>query len=135
MIQSDEFAKAASSSKGSEHSSVINSCNLTSDASNFVPDEQSPADEALLESSSLCSLGASNNRNICSRKHDDIDDSVQNNEEIVKKKAAREGTGVKRSRNAEVHNLCERVRDIHIGDVMTRNSLRNYELGDYYTLQ
>ncbi|XP_047150941.1 transcription factor PHYTOCHROME INTERACTING FACTOR-LIKE 15-like [Vigna umbellata] len=158
MIKRAEFSKAASSSKGSEHSSVINSCNgsvesqnpLSSDASNLVPDEQSPAvghnsglvvrgsrglhrnqksssvgfegkgkaetkysDEGLLESSSVCSLGASNNRNVCGRKHDDIDDSVQNYEEaedVVKEKPAREGTGVKRSRNAEVHNLCERKR-------------------------
>lgn len=40
---------------------------------------------------------------------------VQNDEEpedVVKEKPAWEGTGVKRSRNAEVHNLCERVREI-----------------------
>lgn len=74
-------------------------------------------DEALLESSSLCSLGASNNRNICSKKHDDIDDdstylsdSDEEPEYVVKEKPTREGTGVKRSRNAQVHNLCERKR-------------------------
>ncbi|TKY52396.1 Transcription factor PIL1 [Spatholobus suberectus] len=72
--------------------------------------------EALLESSSLCSLGASNNRNVCSRKHDDIDDSTylsdndEEPEDAVKEKPARESTGVKRSRNAETHNLCERKR-------------------------
>ncbi|ESW17080.1 hypothetical protein PHAVU_007G208500 [Phaseolus vulgaris] len=160
--QSSEFAKAASSTKGpDEHSSVINSSYgskgsqnlLISDASNLVPDEQSPAvghnsalsilgswgnhrnqtsisvgleakgkadtkysDGALLESSSLCSLAASNNRNVCSRKHDGIDyskhlsDNGKEAEDVVKEKPAREGTGVKRSRNSEVHNLCERKR-------------------------
>ncbi|KAG5004095.1 hypothetical protein JHK86_028234 [Glycine max] len=78
--------------------------------------KQKYCDEALLESSSLCSIGASNNRNVCSRTHDDIDDStyLSNNDEepedVVKEKPAWEGTGVKRSRNAEVHNLCERKR-------------------------
>lgn len=37
-------------------------------------------------------------------------------EDVVKEKPAREGTGVKRSRNSEVHNLCERVREGHVGD-------------------
>ncbi|KAK7392170.1 hypothetical protein VNO78_20600 [Psophocarpus tetragonolobus] len=167
-IKSSKFAKAACSSKGPDHSLVINSSEgsqgrqnpLVSDASNLVPrseetppDEQSEAmghnnalsihgscgeyfnrtsvsagvrakgkadtkkhcDEALLESSSLCSLGASNNRIVYSRKHD-IDDSIylsdndEEPEDVVKEKPAQEGTGVKRNRNAEVHNLCERKR-------------------------
>ncbi|RDX69241.1 Transcription factor PIL1, partial [Mucuna pruriens] len=169
-IKARWFAKAASSSKGPDHSLVIDSSKgsqiltglerqnpLISDASNSVPrseetppDEQSEAvghnsaisihgqyynqtssaglkakgkadtkyfDEALLESSSLCSLGASNNRNVCSsRKHDDIHDSTylsdndEEPEDVAKEKPAREGTGVKRSRNSETHNLCERKR-------------------------
>ncbi|CAJ1977929.1 unnamed protein product [Sphenostylis stenocarpa] len=68
-------------------------------------------DEALLESSSLCSLGDSNNRNVCSRKHDYIDDSAymsdvsgtndEEPEDVVKEKPAKEAARVKRSRNTE----------------------------------
>ncbi|KAK7344327.1 hypothetical protein VNO77_13799 [Canavalia gladiata] len=74
------------------------------------------ADQPLLDSSSLCSLGASNNANICFRKHADTDDSTylsdndEEPEDAVKEKPAQEGTRVKRMRNAESHNLCERKR-------------------------
>ncbi|XP_061354053.1 transcription factor PIL1-like isoform X2 [Gastrolobium bilobum] len=76
-------------------------------------------DEPLLESSSLYSLGASSNTNISSRKHDhDTDDSIylsddyndEEPEDVGKEKHARKGTRVKRSRNAENHNLHERKR-------------------------
>ncbi|XP_027367852.1 transcription factor PIL1-like [Abrus precatorius] len=73
-------------------------------------------DQALLDSSSLCSLEASNNANLCGRKHDDTDDSMylsdndEEPEDVVKEKPARDGTRVKRNRNAETHNLCEKKR-------------------------
>ncbi|KAK7356239.1 hypothetical protein VNO80_15507 [Phaseolus coccineus] len=109
--QSSEFAKAASSTKGPEHSSVINSSHgskgsqnlLISDASNLVPDEQSPA---VGHNSALSIRGSRGHQRV-------LINLVQNGkeaEDVVKEKPAREGTGVKRSRNTEVHNLCERKR-------------------------
>jgi len=89
--KSSEFAKAASSSKGPEKSSVINSCNgsegrqnlLISDGSNLVSDEQhrdqtsiSVGLEAKRKTDTKYSDGASNNRNVCSRKHDDMEYSA-----------------------------------------------------------
>ncbi|XP_025679520.1 uncharacterized protein [Arachis hypogaea] len=76
--------------------------------------------EPLIEYSSVCSLGAStNNTHIYSRKQDlhDSTYSSENDEDIEDvtkdiKNARREGNnGVRRSRNAETHNLYERRRD------------------------
>lgn len=70
--------------------------------------------ELLLASSSVCSLGASNDPNISFRKHEDTDDSIyfsdndEDPEDMVKQD--REGNRVKRSRNPEVHNLSEKKR-------------------------
>ncbi|KAL2566729.1 hypothetical protein AAZV13_19G184700 [Glycine max] len=70
--------------------------------------------EPLLASSSVCSLGASNDPNLGFRKHEDTDDStyLSDNdgepEDMVKQD--REGNRVKRSRNPEVHNLSEKKR-------------------------
>ncbi|KAJ1393334.1 Myc-type, basic helix-loop-helix [Sesbania bispinosa] len=67
-------------------------------------------------SSSVCSLGASNDPNLGIRKHEDTDDSTyfsdndEEAEDIVKEMTATEGNRVKRSRNAEIHNLSERKR-------------------------
>ncbi|XP_057736354.1 transcription factor PIF3-like isoform X2 [Arachis stenosperma] len=76
--------------------------------------------EPLIEYSSVCSLGAStNNTHIYSRKQDLHDSTYlsENDEDIEDvtkdiKNARREGNnGVRRSRNAETHNLYERRRD------------------------
>ncbi|KAJ1425588.1 Myc-type, basic helix-loop-helix [Sesbania bispinosa] len=64
------------------------------------------------QSSSLCSLAASNNIDTCSSKHDDNDDStyLSDNDEEPDEKLAQEGTRVKRRRNANSHSLYERKR-------------------------
>ncbi|KAK7284505.1 hypothetical protein RJT34_19251 [Clitoria ternatea] len=72
--------------------------------------------EPLVASSSACSLGASNDPNLGMRKHEDTDDSTylsdneEEQEDIVKHTLDREGSRVKKSRNAEVHNLSEKKR-------------------------
>ncbi|KAK7278110.1 hypothetical protein RJT34_23135 [Clitoria ternatea] len=94
----DQYHNQASSSEGSKT-------------------KEKNSDTSLLESSSLCSLGDSNQRNLCTRNRYDTDDSTylsdndEEPEDVVKEEPAQEGgTKVKRSRNAEVHNLCERKR-------------------------
>ncbi|GAU11364.1 hypothetical protein TSUD_343550 [Trifolium subterraneum] len=71
------------------------------------------------ESSSVCSLEASNDPNYGLRKlHEETDDSPyfsdneeENQENMIKGKLSREGNRAKRScRNAKVHNLSERKR-------------------------
>ncbi|TKY61642.1 Transcription factor PIF3 [Spatholobus suberectus] len=65
--------------------------------------------EPLLASSSVCSLGASNDPNLGMRKHEDTDDSTYLSDNDGDPED-REGNRVKRSRNAEVHNLSEKKR-------------------------
>ncbi|CAJ1872394.1 unnamed protein product [Sphenostylis stenocarpa] len=65
--------------------------------------------EPFLASSSVCSLGASNYPNLGIRKHEDTDDSNDEEPEDTLKQD-REGSRVKRSRNPEVHNLSEKKR-------------------------
>ncbi|XP_020227969.1 transcription factor PIL1 isoform X2 [Cajanus cajan] len=133
-IEAIKFAKA-SSSKDLDHCSVIDSYKgpqgviglerqnpLTSDASNHVPrSEETPPDEQSEAVAHNSAIGVHRSHgqyhhNQTSRNHDDIDDSTylsdndEEPEDVLKEKPAREGTGVKRSRNAQVHNLCERNR-------------------------
>ncbi|XP_054800108.1 transcription factor PHYTOCHROME INTERACTING FACTOR-LIKE 15-like [Prosopis cineraria] len=70
----------------------------------------------LVASSSLCSLGASNDPTLHSRKHEDTDDSTytsdndEETEDTVKETSARDGSRGKRIRNTQMHNLSERKR-------------------------
>ncbi|GMY17180.1 transcription factor PHYTOCHROME INTERACTING FACTOR-LIKE 15-like [Fagus crenata] len=73
--------------------------------------------EPLVASSSVCSLGASNDPTYSLRRtYEDTEDSAYQSENVeepqgLKKQApARGGTGAKRTRTAEVHNLSERRR-------------------------
>ncbi|XP_061366269.1 transcription factor PIL1-like [Gastrolobium bilobum] len=73
--------------------------------------------EPFLASSSVCSLGASNDPNFGSRKHEDTDGSTylsdsdeEPEEDMVKQMPVRQGNRIKRSRNPEIHNLTERKR-------------------------
>ncbi|XP_047178885.1 transcription factor PHYTOCHROME INTERACTING FACTOR-LIKE 15-like [Vigna umbellata] len=64
--------------------------------------------------SSVCSLGASNDPNVGIRKNEDTDDStyLSDNDEEPENRVKQDGEGnrLKRSRNAEVHNLSEKKR-------------------------
>ncbi|KAE9618869.1 hypothetical protein Lal_00047072 [Lupinus albus] len=73
--------------------------------------------EPLLQSSSVCSLGASNNTNLCSMKNEETDESTYlsdngEEQEVVKEKPAWEGKRirVKRRRDTKIHSLNERKR-------------------------
>ncbi|KAK7269538.1 hypothetical protein RIF29_22269 [Crotalaria pallida] len=74
--------------------------------------------EPLQPSSSVCSLEASNNTNICSMKNEETDESTylsdndEEPEDVVKEKPAWEGTrtGFKRGRDTKIHSLNERKR-------------------------
>ncbi|CAL0300180.1 unnamed protein product [Lupinus luteus] len=73
--------------------------------------------EPLLQSSSVCSFGASNNTNLCSMKNEETDESTyfsdsDEEQEVVKKKPAWEGKHirVKRRRDTKIHSLNERKR-------------------------
>nr|XP_028791493.1 transcription factor PHYTOCHROME INTERACTING FACTOR-LIKE 15-like [Prosopis alba] len=75
------------------------------------------SDAPLVASSSLCSLGASNDPTIRSTKHEDTDDSAyttDNDEETedttTKETPAQDGSRGKRIRNTKMHNLSERKR-------------------------
>ncbi|KAL2325689.1 hypothetical protein Fmac_024747 [Flemingia macrophylla] len=128
-IEASKFARASSnhsslidSYKGSQGLTRLERQNpLISDASNLVPrSEETPPDEqseAVGHHSAISvhrSPGQCHNQT--SRNHDDIDDSThlsdndEEPEDVMKEKPVREGNGVKRSRNAEVHNLSERKR-------------------------
>ncbi|KAK4273332.1 hypothetical protein QN277_021756 [Acacia crassicarpa] len=72
---------------------------------------------SLMASSSLCSLGASNDPSLPSRKHEDTDDStyVSDNDEETedttpKETPAQDGSRGKRIRNTRTYNLSERKR-------------------------
>ncbi|MED6134261.1 hypothetical protein PIB30_035430 [Stylosanthes scabra] len=89
-----------------------------------VVDTTGFCDDPLMEYSSVCSLGASNNTDIISTRKQEVDDSIylsENNDEDIeedammkeiKNNARREGNnnGVRRSKNSETHNLYERQR-------------------------
>ncbi|KAE9593746.1 hypothetical protein Lal_00036594 [Lupinus albus] len=74
-------------------------------------------DEPLFSSSPVWSLEASNDPKFCIMKHEDSDDestycSSDNDEEtedvVVKETTAQKGNNVKRKRNEETYNLCEK---------------------------
>ncbi|KAK7337600.1 hypothetical protein VNO77_18182 [Canavalia gladiata] len=110
------------------HTSHAQRCDqtLSSEALREKGNNANLCNEQLLPSSSVCSLGASNDPNFSTRKLEDTDDSTylsDNDEEaddveaedveaedVVKQTPDREGSRLKRSRNAEVHNLSEKKR-------------------------
>ncbi|XP_019418671.1 PREDICTED: transcription factor PIF6-like isoform X2 [Lupinus angustifolius] len=78
--------------------------------------KSSLCDEPLFSSSPVWSLEASNDPKFCIMKHEDSDESTyssrDNDEEtedvVVKETPAQEGNNVKRKRNGETYNLCEK---------------------------
>ncbi|OIV91040.1 hypothetical protein TanjilG_17000 [Lupinus angustifolius] len=81
--------------------------------------------ECLLQSSSVCSLGASNNTNLCSMKNEETDESTylsdnDEEQEVVKEKLAWEGkhTRVKRRRDTKIQRLNEMKRRDRINKKM-----------------
>ncbi|XP_027351538.1 transcription factor PIF3-like isoform X2 [Abrus precatorius] len=80
--------------------------------------------EPLLASPSVCSLGASNDPNLAIRLHEDTDDPAylsdndEEAEDLLQQTPDREGNRIKRSRNAEVHNLSEKKRRERINKKM-----------------
>ncbi|RDX62331.1 Transcription factor PIL1, partial [Mucuna pruriens] len=114
----DEQSEAVGHNSGGAleiHRSQGQRCDQTSSAAKAKANTNM-CHEPFLASSSVCSLGASNDPNPGIRKHDDTDDStyLSDNdgepEDIEKQTPEREGGRVKRGRNAVVHNLSEKKR-------------------------